>query len=158
MCSVAFEHRAQLAANAVVVCAIASRGMKSEMKRSGPSSKQAWGGVGEQGPSGGAYEVCVRDGCPLVDCVCSGRAGEQCSRAVASVAKRYKLSAAQVADWNNVGASAAFKAGQQVVLFLPVRTAAGKPARASAGAKSGARAGAVAKSVPTRQVKTTKSR
>ncbi len=41
-----------------------------------------------------------------------------------------------MADWNDVSASAAFKAGQQVVVYLPVRTAAGKPARA--GAKSGA--------------------
>ncbi|HEX7888196.1 MAG TPA: transglycosylase SLT domain-containing protein [Ramlibacter sp.] len=40
---------------------------------------------------------------------------------VASIASRYKLSASQVADWNNVGASAAFRAGQQVVLHLPVR-------------------------------------
>ena len=42
---------------------------------------------------------------------------------VGSIARRYRLSAAQVADWNNVGASAAFKPGQQVVLHLPVRTA-----------------------------------
>jgi membrane-bound lytic murein transglycosylase D len=39
---------------------------------------------------------------------------------VASVAKRYKLSAASVAEWNNVSAGAAFRLGQQVVLFLPV--------------------------------------
>lgn len=50
------------------------------------------------------------------------RAGKKDS--VASVARRYKLSAAQVADWNDVGASALFKPGQQVVLHLPVRTAA----------------------------------
>ncbi|MBI5279657.1 MAG: transglycosylase SLT domain-containing protein [Burkholderiales bacterium] len=53
---------------------------------------------------------------------------------VASIARRYKLSAAQVADWNDVGPSAAFKAGQQVVLHLPVR-ASGKarpPTRAVA--------------------------
>jgi membrane-bound lytic murein transglycosylase D len=43
---------------------------------------------------------------------------------VASIAARYRLSAGQVADWNNVGASAVFKAGQQVVLHLPVRAAA----------------------------------
>ncbi len=42
---------------------------------------------------------------------------------VASIARRYRLSAANVADWNNVGASAAFKAGQSVVVFLPVRAA-----------------------------------
>ena len=47
------------------------------------------------------------------------RAGKRDS--VASIARRYKLSAAQVADWNDVAASASFKAGQQVILHLPVR-------------------------------------
>ncbi len=42
---------------------------------------------------------------------------------VASIARRYRLSAAQVAGWNNVGATAAFKAGQQIVVYLPVRAA-----------------------------------
>ncbi len=42
---------------------------------------------------------------------------------VASIARRYKLSAMQVADWNDVGTSAAFRAGQRVVLHLPVRSA-----------------------------------
>ncbi len=40
---------------------------------------------------------------------------------VASIARRYRLSPAQVADWNDVGASAAFKLGQQVIVYLPVR-------------------------------------
>jgi membrane-bound lytic murein transglycosylase D len=52
---------------------------------------------------------------------------------VASIARRYRLSASQVADWNNVGASAAFKAGQQVVVFLPVRSQARSSVRASSG-------------------------
>lgn len=43
---------------------------------------------------------------------------------VASIAQRYKLSAAQVADWNDVGAASVFKAGQQVILHLPVRGSA----------------------------------
>jgi membrane-bound lytic murein transglycosylase D len=43
---------------------------------------------------------------------------------VASLAKRYKVSAANVADWNDVKLNAAFKAGQQVVMYLPVRQAA----------------------------------
>lgn len=43
---------------------------------------------------------------------------------VASIAARYKLSAAQVAEWNDVGTSASFRAGQQVVLHLPVRNVA----------------------------------
>lgn len=52
---------------------------------------------------------------------------------VTSIARRYRLSATQVAGWNDVSTSAAFKAGQQVVLHLPVRastrTAVRVPAR-----------------------------
>lgn len=55
------------------------------------------------------------------------RAGK--GETVASIARRYKLSAASVADWNDVKTSAAFKAGQRVVVFLPVRATS---ARASA--------------------------
>ncbi|MDF2466175.1 MAG: peptidoglycan lytic transglycosylase, Glycoside Hydrolase Family 23-like protein [Ramlibacter sp.] len=55
---------------------------------------------------------------------------------VATIARRYRLSPAQVADWNDVGASAAFKAGQHVVVFLPVKTRVGSPGRV--GAKSAA--------------------
>ena len=48
---------------------------------------------------------------------------------VTRVAQRYNVSASQVADWNDIGAKAAFKAGQQVVLYLPMR-AGGAPATA----------------------------
>ncbi len=48
---------------------------------------------------------------------------------VASISKRYRLSASQVADWNDVGATAAFKLGQQIVVYLPVRAAAPAAAR-----------------------------
>jgi membrane-bound lytic murein transglycosylase D len=51
---------------------------------------------------------------------------------VATIARRYRLSPAQVADWNDVGASAAFKAGQQVVVFLPVKTGVRSTGRAGA--------------------------
>ncbi len=52
---------------------------------------------------------------------------------VAGIARRYRLNPADVASWNNVSASAAFKPGQQVVLFLPVRAQAVRaPARAQA--------------------------
>jgi membrane-bound lytic murein transglycosylase D len=44
------------------------------------------------------------------------------------MARRYKLNPAQVAEWNNMAASAAFKPGQQVVLHLPVRTAVARSA------------------------------
>ena len=45
---------------------------------------------------------------------------------VASVAKRYQLSASSVADWNKISASGAFKAGQQVVVYLPVKAKTGR--------------------------------
>jgi membrane-bound lytic murein transglycosylase D len=59
---------------------------------------------------------------------------------VASIAARYKLSAAQVADWNNVGAAAVFKAGQQVVLHLPVRAGARRATTLRAQARPASRA------------------
>jgi membrane-bound lytic murein transglycosylase D len=60
---------------------------------------------------------------------------------VASVAKRLRLNAAQVAGWNDVGASAGFKAGQQVVVYLPVKTGVKSRARASAKPALRAKAG-----------------
>jgi membrane-bound lytic murein transglycosylase D len=56
------------------------------------------------------------------------RAGKK-GDSVAAVARRYKLSAAQVAQWNGVGTGARFKAGQSIVVHLAT------PAR-----KSGVRA------------------
>ena len=47
---------------------------------------------------------------------------------VASLAHRYQLSAASVAGWNSVSASAAFKKGQSVVVFLPVTARSSKAA------------------------------
>lgn len=41
----------------------------------------------------------------------------------ASLAKRYGLNVAEVARWNNVSVSAAFKAGQKIVVYLPARAA-----------------------------------
>ena len=38
---------------------------------------------------------------------------------VASVAKRHRLSAASVAEWNKVGVAAAFRPEQQIVVWLP---------------------------------------
>ena len=40
---------------------------------------------------------------------------------VASVAKRHNLTASTVAEWNKLGAGSALKAGQQLVLHLPVQ-------------------------------------
>jgi membrane-bound lytic murein transglycosylase D len=42
---------------------------------------------------------------------------------VASLAKRYQLNVAELARWNNVSATASFKAGQKVVVYLPMRAA-----------------------------------
>ncbi|MBV8618398.1 MAG: transglycosylase SLT domain-containing protein [Curvibacter sp.] len=48
---------------------------------------------------------------------------------VSSVAQRYRVSVAQVADWNDIKTSAGFKPGQQVVLYLPMQShaASGAP-------------------------------
>jgi membrane-bound lytic murein transglycosylase D len=59
---------------------------------------------------------------------------------VATIAKRYRLSVEQVAQWNDVGTSAAFKVGQQVVVYLPIRS----------GPRSGVRARSESSKAPTR--------
>ncbi len=69
---------------------------------------------------------------------------------VAAVAKRYRVPAAQVAQWNGVGTGAQFRAGHNVVVYLPARAAtAPKPAKArttksAAAAKRGTTANAKA--------------
>ena len=67
---------------------------------------------------------------------------------VRSIAQRYRVSADHVADWNDVKANAAFKAGQQIVMFLPVRMGQGTKADRSAGRKATPKAAA---STPTRK-------
>ena len=44
---------------------------------------------------------------------------------VASIAKRYQLSAQNVAEWNDVSTSSAFAVGQKIVVYLPVRARSG---------------------------------
>ena len=58
---------------------------------------------------------------------------------VASVAARYKLSTAQVAQWNKVGEKSAFKTGQPVVVYLAAVTSkqAAKPTLKTAAKKGG---------------------
>jgi membrane-bound lytic murein transglycosylase D len=51
---------------------------------------------------------------------------------VASVARRYKLNPAHVAEWNDVAPSAGFRPGQQVVLNVPARGGARAPVRVAA--------------------------
>ena len=49
---------------------------------------------------------------------------------VASVAARYRVSAASLASWNKVAAGAHFKTGQAVVVYLPARAASTATAKA----------------------------
>ena len=56
---------------------------------------------------------------------------------LATVAKRYNLSAASVAQWNGGNAAAAFKAGQSLVVFLPVKSKANTRSIARSGAVKG---------------------
>lgn len=62
---------------------------------------------------------------------------------VASLARRYRLSAAQVADWNDVSPTAAFRAGQQVVLHLPVRAGRASVRASGKGIVKASRTGSV---------------
>jgi membrane-bound lytic murein transglycosylase D len=39
---------------------------------------------------------------------------------VSSMARKHRVNADQLAQWNNVGISAGFKAGQQVIIYVPV--------------------------------------
>lgn len=54
---------------------------------------------------------------------------------VASIARRFRVAPASVAEWNKVSASTAFKVGQQVVVFLPVQQRAVARAAPRAAAK-----------------------
>ncbi len=55
---------------------------------------------------------------------------------IASIAKRYKLSATSVAGWNKASAGAALRKGQNVVVYLPVKASTGgKFAKARIGSK-----------------------
>jgi len=74
---------------------------------------------------------------------------------VTAVAKRYRVSAAQVAQWNQVSEDARFAAGSTVVVFVAPRATKAAPARATAGkpvAKQSAKAVAVA-AAPSAHVK-----
>jgi membrane-bound lytic murein transglycosylase D len=74
----------------------------------------------------------------------AGRKGDS----VAAVAKRYRVSAAQVAGWNKVAPNASFKAGQAVVVMLPQGKAHGaRHAGKSGGQRVFAKAGKSGKTV-----------
>ncbi|MEO8125019.1 MAG: transglycosylase SLT domain-containing protein [Burkholderiales bacterium] len=62
---------------------------------------------------------------------------------VATIARRYRVSAAQVAEWNDVAETARFKRGQIVIVFQPakrIRVAAGASSKRASNAKSTAAA------------------
>jgi membrane-bound lytic murein transglycosylase D len=58
---------------------------------------------------------------------------------VASVARRYRVSAAQVAQWNNVSKSARFARGESIVVYVPRAAAKATRSAARPAAKAGAR-------------------
>ena len=64
------------------------------------------------------------------------RAGK--GESVATIARKYRVSTDTVAQWNKVSASATFKVGQQVVVFLPATRKAKSVARAPARGKPAA--------------------
>ncbi len=61
------------------------------------------------------------------------------AESVASVAKRYKVSAAALANWNKVSITGSFKAKQSVVLYLPKKAHAARAGKAARGGKAVAR-------------------
>ncbi|HEX5372225.1 MAG TPA: transglycosylase SLT domain-containing protein [Aquabacterium sp.] len=58
---------------------------------------------------------------------------------VASIAKRYRVSAAQVAQWNKTSAGARFKRAQTVVVYVPVKASKRQLASAAKGKSKGSR-------------------
>lgn len=119
------------AVNAIPPRMLIKAGSVLIVPRSSASQKDVASHVADNGQLSLAPEVVTRRAV-----VKAGR-----NESVASIARRYRLSPAQVAEWNRVGASAAFKVGQQVVLYLPVRTAkpvARSPVRASSRPAAGA--------------------
>jgi peptidoglycan lytic transglycosylase D len=75
----------------------------------------------------------------------ASRSGES----VVSLAQRYRVSVANVAQWNSISTKARFKPGQAVTLFVPWKTnksarrsVRSRPARASASSKRSRRAAA----------------
>ncbi len=68
---------------------------------------------------------------------------------VAKLAKRYGVAALNVADWNGTTAHSSFKAGQTVVLFLPVKSKGMRTAKAGKAGQTGTTRNA--KAVPVRK-------
>jgi membrane-bound lytic murein transglycosylase D len=77
------------------------------------------------------------------------------AESLASIASRYKVSAAELAGWNKVSAGTSFKAKQSVVLYLPkkVRAAGTRVAKGGKVIARSAKAVAPAKASPVRSTK-----
>jgi len=73
---------------------------------------------------------------------------------VASIARRYRVSPAQVAEWNDVGASATFKPGQTILVYTAAHVSSGKHAKRAAA--SGPRATPKGSRAPTSKAGSTK--
>ena len=58
------------------------------------------------------------------------------NESVASIARRFRVPAAQVAEWNHVGTGASFRPGQQVIVYVQVRRAAHAHGAKGHGAKA----------------------
>jgi len=65
---------------------------------------------------------------------------------VATIAKRFGLSVSSVAEWNAVSATAAFKRGHQVVVFLPLKSRASSSGRGTVKAVKRSTSRAIVKS------------
>jgi len=75
---------------------------------------------------------------------------------VATVAKRYRVSPHQVAQWNHTSANAKFKSGETIVVYLAQKAARGST-KASAKASHGSvKAGKPAKAAPSKKTSGTK--
>jgi membrane-bound lytic murein transglycosylase D len=72
---------------------------------------------------------------------------------VAALARRYRVSAQQLAGWNDVAATGSFKAGQSVVLYTAAPRASAKPAAARTAARTAAKPAARATAPAARQTK-----
>ncbi|GAP34626.1 transglycosylase SLT domain-containing protein [Piscinibacter sakaiensis] len=73
------------------------------------------------------------------------RAGKR-GETVAGIARRYKVSATQVAQWNKTSPQAKFRAGQTIVVFVPQKSGSRVAAAArEAGAKRGGKGAATAR-------------
>lgn len=81
--------------------------------------------------------------------VVKARKGDNVTR----IAARYHLKPTDVAEWNDVSAKSAFKTGEQVVVFLPVRGGGSAPS-----ARSTSTARASAAPAPTRKTAVAKGR